>query len=176
MFNFTETPLAGVTLGIPTPDLMALHERYPLQKSYCWTISLPDYANIPTSIIRPRILNRKKTIRWKDLTPIQQWNYVKLTYVGTIAESIGLKQFTGFPELNKNGNIHVHIILFSENPDYDVVTLRKLLLQHNMSNQFHQHHSQRAMRQNYIHTRNNESEYGQLSWPEYITKHYSFNA
>lgn len=162
MDTIRESGLADLSLGIGSPNL----QDYPKGKSFGWTIALSDKFRIPVKEIRPSPRSgRIKYLSWGQLTPIQQWNYIKYQYVPELTQGHFTK-FLGFPELHKSGNVHCHLVVYSDNPNFDVITFRKLCSQN--LKVLSLTHGKNLARLNYIHTLENYDD--DDSWIEYITK------
>lgn len=170
--------LAYFSLGKSMPNLSGLVLAYPVKNSLCWTIALSPKAKVPTRGLQPKPGIRAKYLPWGSLTPLQQWNFIKYDYVPVIMKyAFGDSQpiYSGYPELTEAGEVHAHLVIYSDNVPFDIVQLRKACAQHKVSAQFHLMKAVKQRAQNFIHGRDQElQDSGKIPWPDYITKHHKF--
>ncbi len=152
-------------LGIVLPHKVALF-NYPIKNSIGWTISLPRNVLIPISQIRPKPDVKKGTIflNWYKMTIEAQWNYIVGEYVPDLFKYCHIKKMHMFPELNKRRDIHAHCVIFSDDPEWDVMIFTKKCSHHWNSQRIHK--GKNEARLNCIHT----IESRPIEWVDYIQK------
>lgn len=112
---------AGVSLGIPP------HKRW-----IGLTVSIPTRYKIDciVSTVNSKGKTIKKTLKreFQTLTPYQQYAYYINTYLPRVITPY-ISSGIVVPELNKEGNIHIHAICYDTDiqTDFDMVNLRKTL-------------------------------------------------
>jgi hypothetical protein len=136
---------------------------------YAWTIALSDKMRFHRKNIRPTVPNKYKYLKWGSMTTDQQRNALNdLVVMVSECSLFPEKQFElfGFFELTKNGNIHLHMSIHTnEQPNLQVLLLRRLCSQIQCMIMLHRCKNESKL--NYIHTIEDVPE-----WVKYITKDY----
>lgn len=133
------TLLGGVSLG-----------NIPPRKPIGWTVSIPTRHCVPVVAKFNERKARKAKLRWEYLTPTQQCDYLLNTYIKTIVSPY-VESLLGVFELNKNGHVHLHMICYGIDNDYQLSALRSKVRQEPLAIQMVGHNMTKHKHLNFIH-------------------------
>lgn len=135
-----------------------------MQNSYGWTISIPDLYQITGYITKQDCPTKKIKIRWRDLNPSQQIHYFRDCYFPEVVAKV-VDAAVCVPEMNKAGNIHMHLLCFDKEKlnDYDLGCMRKAV--HQYTFKIHGGMKNRSIHLNYLHFLKDTGE-----WISYLEK------
>ncbi len=154
---------ANRPLGIGLPNLV----DYPIKKSIGWTISIPERHFVPLKEIKPKPDTcYVKGMTYRQMSPETQWNWIKNYYCPDLLRYCKLGQFHMFPEVNKKGYVHAHLVIRSEDPKWDVFVFIAKCKHH--VNCVNVHGGKNMSKLNFIHTIKELP----LQWVDYIQKDY----
>lgn len=139
-----------------------------------WTISIPDKAKIPLRIERKmrsgKITHDTQPIAWTAMTNHQQVTFLMQHYVPHVVTPF-VDRGIIIPEVNKNGNIHLHILAYDEDitDEYDLRTLQRSVGQCLAVRKFSKNNIKNSIHQNYIHYLKDP-----IEWIKYLQKDREF--